>query len=120
MPDTSKYNNLPHPLEGYNGTVFTTSVTHQLHCLYNIFEVYSSLTSGRPIAPQMEGHLPHCFEYLRQSIMCCGDTALEGQHTTFPDGILGSDGWDAKHVCKDYEAIKGFLKVHRADDEVWI
>ncbi|CAN8102064.1 unnamed protein product [Discula destructiva] len=122
MEDPSRYNNLPHPLKGYEeiGTVFTTSVTHQLHCLYNILEVYSSIKSGKRIAPQMEGHLPHCFEYLRQSIMCCGDTAIEGQHTTFPHGILGSDGWDAKHVCKDYDQVYAFLEEHRADDQVWI
>lgn len=37
----------------------------------------------------------HCFDYLRQSIMCCGDVALEGEQTTFPEGFDGSDGWDA-------------------------
>lgn len=78
------------------------------------------MTSGHPIPEQMQGHLPHCFEYLRQSIMCCGDTALEGQHTTFPDGIIGSDGWDAKHVCKDYDAIYSYLEENRADNQAWI
>ncbi|KAJ4419385.1 hypothetical protein N0V82_004967 [Gnomoniopsis sp. IMI 355080] len=120
VDNPSEYNNLPHPVKGYNDTVFTTSVTHQLHCLYNILEVYSSLTSGQSIEEQMKGHLPHCFEYLRQSIMCCGDTALEGQHTTFPNGIIGSDGWDAKHVCKDYGQIFEYLDQNRVDDQVWI
>lgn len=120
VKDPSRYNNLPYPLEGYNGTVFTTSLTHQLQCLYNIVEVHSSLQSGKYIAPQIHGHLPHCFEYLRQSIMCCGDTALEGQQTTFGDNITGSDGWDAKHVCKYYGQLVNFLKDQRADDEIWI
>lgn len=120
MADPSRYNNLPHPIDGYEGTVFTTSVTHQLHCLYNIFEVYASQASGHDIPKQMQGHIPHCVEYLRQSIMCAGDTALEGQHTTFPDGVLGSDGWDAKHVCKDYDAVYAFLEQNRANDEEWI
>lgn len=120
VSDPSRYDNLPHPLEGYDDTVFTTSVTHQLHCLYNILEVYSSLTSGYTLGAQMQGHIPHCFEYLRQAILCAGDTALEGQHTTFPDGIIGSDGWDAKHVCKDYDAVYAFLEENRADDNVWI
>lgn len=52
--------------------------------------------------------------------MCCGDTALEGQQTTFPEGFIGSDGWDAKHVCKDYDAIYRHLEENRADNEVWI
>ncbi|KAG6366962.1 hypothetical protein INS49_001143 [Diaporthe citri] len=122
--DPSKYDNLPpRPLEGPNikNTVYTTSVTHQLHCLYNIAQVYSGLNSDPSLIPeQMQGHLPHCFEYLRQTIMCCGDTALEGQQTTFPEGFIGSDGWDAKHVCKDYDAIYRHLEENRADNEVWI
>lgn len=122
--DPSKYDNLPtRPLEGPNikNTVYTTSVTHQLHCLYNIAQVYSGLNSDPSLIPeQMKGHLPHCFEYLRQTIMCCGDTALEGQQTTFPEGFIGSDGWDAKHVCKDYDAIYRHLEENRADNQVWI
>lgn len=122
--DPSKFDNLPpRPLEGPNikNTVYTTSVTHQLHCLYNIAQVYSGLISDPNLIPeQMQGHLPHCFEYLRQTIMCCGDTALEGQQTTFPEGFIGSDGWDAKHVCKDYDAIYRHLEENRADNEVWI
>lgn len=32
--NTEKYNNLPKPIDWYEGmTVFTTSVTHQIHCL---------------------------------------------------------------------------------------
>ena len=68
----------------------------------------------------MAWHVNHCFEYLRQSIMCCGDTALEGQQTTFPDGWVGSDGWDAKHVCKDYRQVYRHLEEHRYDNQSWI
>lgn len=66
-------------------------------------------------------HMPHCFEYLRQSILCCGDTALEGKQTTFPDKNLpGSDGWDAKHICRDYGQIREYLEENRIDDKTWI
>ncbi|KAK4184613.1 hypothetical protein QBC35DRAFT_505561 [Podospora australis] len=121
---TSSYNNLPHPVKGYPSSTFTTSVTHQLHCLHTIVSVVSAYESGRKDMLPQDGtgvwHLGHCFDYLRQSIMCCGDTALEGQHTTFPPEFVGSDGWDAKHVCKDYDAIKEYLEGERVDDEVWI
>lgn len=127
-------NNLPTPLTGYpaNMTVFTTSVTHQLHCLYSILEDFAAAKSGiaaghthdardEPADPEDLGfHVQHCFEYLRQSIMCSGDLALEGDQTTFPDGSVGSDGWDAKHVCRDWTQIKDYLEANRADDEVWI
>jgi hypothetical protein len=62
-------------------------------------------------------HDMHCFDYLRQNIMCCGDTALEGTQTSFPDpNIPGSDGWDSIHVCKDYDQIREFFDAHRAWD----
>lgn len=121
VDDRSGYDNLPHPLQGYSKAVFTTSMTHQLHCLYNIAEVYSGLISDPSKVPsQIPGHMPHCFEYLRQTIMCTGDTALEGQHTSFPKSVQGSDGWDAKHVCKDYDAVYEYLEKNRADNRVWI
>jgi hypothetical protein len=52
--------------------------------------------------------------------MCAGDIALEGRQTTFPEGFVGSDGWDAKHVCKSYDEVLDYLNTNRADDAVWI
>jgi len=120
--NTEDYNNLPSKIETYPDSTFTTSVTHQLHCLHAIIGVVASMTSGDPDKAPPEGawHLSHCFEYLRQTIMCCGDVALEGQATTFPAGFVGSDGWDAKHVCKDYNQILGYLDDNRANDDRWI
>lgn len=120
--DTQGYNNLPTPLEGYPDSVFTTSVTHQLHCLHAIVQVVAAYTSDQldKLPHEDAWHVAHCFDYLRQSIMCTGDVALEGQHTTFPLGFTGSDGWDAKHVCKDYGQVLAHLEKNRADDEVWI
>jgi len=125
--DTSKYNNLPTPLFNHkyvskNQTVFTTSMTHQMHCLHAAVHVYYCHIAKPPRrAPDdMIWHLRHCFDYMRQSIMCSADVALEGAQTTFPDGIDGSDGWDAKHVCKDYSQVFNYLEKNRADDDEWI
>ena len=52
--------------------------------------------------------------------MCCGDVALEGKQTTFPEGTDGSDGWDAKHVCRDYNQVYTYLTRKRADNREWI
>lgn len=119
----SRFNDLPTPIHDYpNDTVFTTSMPHQLHCLYNILEVYAAMTSGNPhdVPTTMTFHLRHCFEYLRLSIMCCGDVALEGAQTSFPEGFPGSDGWDAKHVCRDHDEVNAYLDKNRATDRVWI
>ena len=120
--NTLDYDNLPTPLKGYPDHTFTTSMTHQLHCLHAIAETFAALSANIPDKMPKDGpwHLAHCFDYLRQSIMCCGDVALEGEQTTFPPGMRGSDGWDAKHVCKDYGQVLSYLEDRRADDEVWI
>jgi hypothetical protein len=66
-------------------------------------------------------HVQHCFDYLRQSIMCSGDVALEGAETTFPDDERGgSDGWDAKHVCRRYSEVFDYLEARTAIDSKWI
>ncbi|KAK3986360.1 hypothetical protein QBC44DRAFT_297198 [Cladorrhinum sp. PSN332] len=120
--DTKLYNNLPTPLQEYPNSTFTTSMTHQLHCLHSIVGVVAAYTSNRLDMLPTEGawHIAHCFDYIRQGIMCAGDLALEGQQTTFPPDFKGSDGWDAKHVCKDYGQILAHLDGNRADSELWI
>jgi hypothetical protein len=109
----------------------TTSMTHQLHCLYTILNAYNtmSVTLDSPLLKvnpiQQPWHVNHCFEYIRQAIMCAGDVALEGAATTFPPGPNGedqggSDGWDAKHVCKDYSQISKYLEQETINHVKWI
>jgi len=64
-------------------------------------------------------HVDHCFDYLRQSIMCCGDTALEGVASpgSFPEGVVGADGWNVKHVCKNYDTLNSYAERNRATEE---
>ncbi|KAH3954545.1 hypothetical protein HBH98_071770 [Parastagonospora nodorum] len=132
VSNPSQYNNLPHPVHDYpNHTVFTTSVTHQLHCLYTIVEAYNILkiqtesTSPPAHTIKMPWHINHCFEYMRQAVMCAGDVALEGAATTFPAGEGGedrggSDGWDSRHVCKNYGEVKEYLESRTMNHWKWI
>ncbi|KAJ8119992.1 hypothetical protein ONZ43_g3185 [Nemania bipapillata] len=115
--DTEKYHDLPTPIMWPEKTVFTTSATHQLHCLFAIVQTYSGLTSGHEIPDDHHWHMIHCFDYMRQAIMCSADMALEGLETTFPDHNGGSDGWDSKHVCKDWSQVKTYLESVRAYDD---
>lgn len=106
-------------------------MTHQLHCLYTVIEAYNTLklTTEDPSANvepiKMPWHINHCFEYIRQAIMCAGDVALEGAATTFPLGEGGedrggSDGWDARHVCKDYGEVYNYLEERTINHWKWI
>jgi hypothetical protein len=63
----------------------------------------------------------HCFDYMRQAILCSADIALEGHAFSFPEDNSGSDGWDAKHVCKDYGQVFEYLESVRPDDrkQIW-
>ncbi|KAI1354406.1 hypothetical protein F5Y01DRAFT_274021 [Xylaria sp. FL0043] len=115
--DTEKYHDLPTPIMWPEKTVFTTSATHQLHCLFAIVQTYSGLTSGHEIPDDHHWHMIHCFDYMRQAIMCSADMALEGLETTFPDHNGGSDGWDSKHVCRDWSQVKSYLESVRAYDD---
>ncbi|KAK8049891.1 hypothetical protein PG994_011621, partial [Apiospora phragmitis] len=119
--NSEKYDDLPKPLVGYGENfVVTTSITHQLHCLYAIAETYAAITSNNTQILMETWHMNHCFDYLRQSIMCSGDVALEGEQTTFPEGFDGSDGWDAKHVCKDYSEVYAYLEKNAVNNRTWI
>lgn len=59
-------------------------------------------------------HLSHCWDYLRQAIMCHSDTTLEWLHA--PPDNFGSTGWGYEHQCRDYDAIFKFVTKHRAGD----
>ena len=65
-------------------------------------------------------HLAHCFDYLRQAIMCHGDTPLEGLQDCFGPDVGGSDGWGVQHVCKRYDDMYAWLEGLRIDDRIWI
>ncbi|KAH9865914.1 hypothetical protein IAQ61_008650 [Plenodomus lingam] len=137
ITDPQNHHPLPHPIHDYpSKSVFTTSLTHQLHCLYTILSAYnaqtvalSSFTSSSSSSPRVPPvkepwHITHCAEYLRQAIMCGADVALEGAATTFPEGEFGdrggSDGWDGRHVCRDYGEVMGWLEGVAVSDVKWI
>ncbi|KAI7089958.1 hypothetical protein KC356_g1880 [Hortaea werneckii] len=116
---------LPPPYHRHNKTVYTTSMTHQLHCLYMIATSWNDLAVNGYTPPD-EGeedphwHIAHCFDYIRQAIMCAGDVALEGQETTFPPGHTGTDGWNVQHVCKAYGEVYEWLERMRVDNRTSI
>lgn len=56
--------------------VYSLSVTHQLHCLAVLREVikYEKGDNSRFAG---NGHEYHCLDYIRQAILCAGDTTLD-------------------------------------------
>ncbi|MCJ1457656.1 hypothetical protein MMC28_008025 [Mycoblastus sanguinarius] len=81
----------------------TTGAVHQIHCLIVIRAAYYGAMAGNIDAID-PAHLPHCFDYLRQSIMCASDTTMEW--VPAPPNDKGSTGWGYQHSCRDYMAIR--------------
>jgi hypothetical protein len=50
-------------------------------------------------------HDGHCFDYLRQSIMCSADMTLEHTNGT---------GWGVQHECRNMDDILKFVSKHNS------
>lgn len=126
---------LPPPMKTHGDDVFSVAVFHQLHCLhfmlkeFNVLYKESSAHSRRDGAHHGHGdhaheghgpgseaykHMSHCFDYLRSSLMCCGDSALEGQAAGLEEA--GTLGVGSYHVCKNYDAIRTWAGTSRASN----
>lgn len=73
-------------------------------------EGYYSALAGRK-SQVSSAHLTHCFDYLRQTVMCHGDTTLEWLPA--PPNDTGSTGWGYEHRCRDFGAISRWVEANR-------
>jgi len=106
----SEYFNLGQPYEmkvnsSYSEPVYMVSVFHQLHCLSYLVQTYQTAFDGTNLTKEVAHHAAHCFDYIRQSIMCAADTSLEGKTDAGP-------GWGSKHECTDYDLLLSWANKH--------
>jgi hypothetical protein len=47
-------------------------------------------------------HINHCFDYIRQGIMCAGDMTIESTIPKAKDGKNKVDGMGMIHQCKSW------------------
>tara|TARA_R110002060_G_scaffold66393_2_gene75217 strand:+ start:705 stop:899 length:195 start_codon:yes stop_codon:yes gene_type:complete len=52
-------------------------------------------------------HMAHCFDFLRQAVMCAGDMTLE------PVEDDATDGWNVTHACRNFKTIYDFAAESR-------
>ena len=109
--DRSGYD-LPEPytvaLDRYkDGPGFMVTAFHQLHCLSYLAEHYQRGYAGIELTEEVANHTAHCFNYLRQGIMCSADTTLEGKTEAGP-------GEGSEHECVDYDALLEWANEHSA------
>ena len=72
---------------------------------------YDMLALGIKKAPIDTWHLDHCFDYVRQMLICGGDTTLAGG-----DLSNGSSQLNVPHVCKNFDQMYSWLESHRDND----
>ncbi|PMD42849.1 hypothetical protein L207DRAFT_424172 [Hyaloscypha variabilis F] len=106
MPAGTRFGSIGEPFS-------TTSMTHQLHCVYMMARIFSGIVSNntQKIPDDYYSHFFHCIDYLRQGIMCSADLALEAHDAMDPDDLGPLDGgWSGIHVCKDYSQVISYLE----------
>jgi hypothetical protein len=82
------------------------SVFHQLHCLSYLAVHFQQGYGGVKLEKEVAHHSAHCFNYIRQGIMCNADTTLEGK--------TDSPGEGSEHECVDYDALLDWANEHAA------
>ncbi|KAK2011705.1 hypothetical protein LZ32DRAFT_629315 [Colletotrichum eremochloae] len=53
-----------------------------------------------------QNHINHCFDYLRQGIMCAADMTLESAMDPPPGDVRRTvDGWGIVHQCRSWDDV---------------
>ena len=100
-----------HPKTGKQGYRAAVEVFHQLHCLnllrQNVYKDHYAAMGGDTAAPLMDlqGHLNHCIDALRQFVMCQGDVGVSSFNYPFNDGDPWPD-YSTPHTCRNFESIR--------------
>ncbi|KAM3555202.1 hypothetical protein ARSEF4850_006106 [Beauveria asiatica] len=92
--------------------LYTLSVVHQLHCLWSIHGNYYGKVNGDPDTDTSAAHMRHCFDYLRQGLMCASDTSLE----PVDPKLGGVTGWGSERLCRDYQQVVAWAEDHRVSN----
>lgn len=101
---------------------YVLAVFHQMHCLYHMQAYMDALAmqmrAGNTTLDERKLiHNDHCFNYLRNAVMCTADTTLEGQiEGEGWDGEAGTDGTGAVHVCKNWDEVVAWAERNRLYD----
>ncbi|EQL01883.1 hypothetical protein OCS_02407 [Ophiocordyceps sinensis CO18] len=105
-PTARQYNTPP---GSYVGVL---EVFHQLHCLSRIWaSYYTDISHDGESREMMQKHTAHCFDYLRQALMCNGDVNIGpiGWEETTETYIADLDG---VKECRNFDRIHRWAKLH--------
>ncbi|KAI0098116.1 hypothetical protein F4776DRAFT_532112 [Hypoxylon sp. NC0597] len=101
---------------------FCVAAFHQLHCLFLIYTDFRRALGGELAHVDAHSlhdtHSLHCFDYLRESIICAADSALEPFRSPFDGGTQGNgvDGFGSVHQCRDFKQLFDWSEKFRYND----
>ncbi|KAA1469634.1 hypothetical protein DENSPDRAFT_835274 [Dentipellis sp. KUC8613] len=102
---------------GPNQEMYVLSMFHQLHCLDALRYGYVTAKAGTLQFPGngtgVEHHVNHCLTYLKEMLLCAGDTTLEtSMPVTNAKGEIdhGATGNNIVHRCRDWTQIRDYLE----------
>ncbi len=78
--------------------------------LYYSVDTYHQLIINGLTGEENPAHAAHCFEYLRNSILCNLDMTLEGA------GSVMGEGRGQAHVCRNREEAISWIEARRVAD----
>ncbi|KAK6437235.1 hypothetical protein LTR95_006565 [Oleoguttula sp. CCFEE 5521] len=121
VPDARAYD-LPPGKPSNAGEVYDISVFHQLHCLNHLRTFLFTLKAGMDLnntrevydrlLVKQEDHVYHCFDLIRQALMCHPDLTVEWPRTEVDGRRFAFDGWGIQHQCVDWNSVLGFMGKH--------
>ncbi|KAJ7302453.1 hypothetical protein DFH08DRAFT_723026, partial [Mycena albidolilacea] len=90
---------------GAEGAPISISLYHQLHCVNGIRFAYVATRDGLFKTEKARagafGHANHCFDLLRQSMLCKADTTLIPVNASSQAGVT--------RRCRDWEQVRKFV-----------
>lgn len=114
VEESDKYG-LPPGEHTFWGEIYSVSLFHQLHCLGQLRKYHWMLIDGikandtkslnmmaDALLGPMGEHVHHCFDYLRQTLQCAGDMALEWPREEADGQRFAVDGWGVPHECRSW------------------
>ncbi|OAA36146.1 hypothetical protein BBO_08318 [Beauveria brongniartii RCEF 3172] len=79
---------------------------------WSIHGNYYRKVDGDPDTDMSAAHMRHCFDYLRQGLMCASDTSLE----PVDPKLGGVTGWGSERLCRDYQQVVAWAEDHRVSN----
>lgn len=110
LTDDQRWGSIVPPKRGFirlgpEGTPFAISLYHQLHCINGVRFAYVAARDGlfkRPVDRNAAfQHVNHCFDVLRQSLLCKADTTL------IP--TKSHNQTNAIRHCRDWAQVREFV-----------